>query len=32
LLAHAAVVYMDETGWKVGNEKWALRGFVWVKR
>src|SRR3954454_6103869 len=28
LLAHAAVVYMDETGWKVGNEGCALWTFA----
>ena len=28
LLAHAAVVYMDETGWKVGNEKCSLWAFA----
>jgi transposase len=28
LLAHAAVVYMDETGWKVGDEKCALWAFA----
>ncbi len=28
LLAHAAIVYMDETGWKVGNEKCSLWAFA----
>jgi transposase len=28
LLAHAAVVYMDETGWQVGNEKCSLWAFA----
>jgi transposase len=28
LIAHAAVVYMDETGWKVGNEGCALWTFA----
>ena len=28
LLAHAAVVYMDETGWKVGDEKCSLWAFA----
>jgi transposase len=28
LLAHAAVVYMDETGWKVGNEGCSLWTFA----
>jgi transposase len=28
LLAHAAVVYMDETGWKVGNEGCSLWAFA----
>lgn len=28
LIAHAAVVYMDETGWKVGNEGCALWAFA----
>jgi hypothetical protein len=27
LLAHAAVVYMDETGWKVGSEGCSLWAF-----
>ena len=28
LIAHAAIVYMDETGWKVGNEKCSLWAFA----
>lgn len=28
LLAHAAIVYMDETGWKVGNENCSLWAFA----
>jgi transposase len=28
LIAHAAVVYLDETGWKVGNEKCSLWAFA----
>lgn len=28
LLAQAAIVYMDETGWKVGNEKCSLWAFA----
>jgi transposase len=28
LLTHAAVVYMDETGWQVGNEKCSLWAFA----
>jgi transposase len=28
LLAEAAIVYMDETGWKVGNEKCSLWAFA----
>jgi hypothetical protein len=28
MLAHAAVVYMDETGWRVGNEACALWTFA----
>lgn len=28
LLAHAAIVYMDETGWKVGNEGCSLWAFA----
>jgi len=28
LLAHAAVVYLDETGWKVGNEGCSLWAFA----
>jgi transposase len=28
LLAHAAIVYMDETGWKVGSEKCSLWAFA----
>ncbi len=28
LLAHAAIVYMDEMGWKVGNEKCFLWAFA----
>jgi len=28
LIAHAAIVYMDETGWKVGNEKCSLWTFA----
>src|SRR5271156_3783397 len=28
LIAHAALVYMDETGWKVGNEKCSLWAFA----
>jgi hypothetical protein len=28
LIAHAAVVYMDETGWKVGNEGCSLWAFA----
>jgi transposase len=30
LLAHAAVVYMDETGWKIGNEGCSLWTFASV--
>jgi Transposase IS66 family len=28
LIAHAAIVYMDETGWKVGEEKCSLWAFA----
>jgi len=28
LIAHAAVVYMDETGWKIGNEACSLWAFA----
>jgi hypothetical protein len=28
MLVHAAVVYMDETGWKVGNEKCSMWAFA----
>ncbi len=28
LIAHAAMVYMDETGWKVGNDKCSLWAFA----
>ncbi len=28
LIAHAAIVYMDETGWKVGNEGCSLWAFA----
>jgi transposase len=28
LIAHAAIVYMDETGWKVGTEKCSLWAFA----
>jgi transposase len=28
LIAHAAIVYMDETGWKVGDEKCSLWAFA----
>ena len=28
LIAHAAVVYMDETGWKIGNEGCSLWAFA----
>jgi transposase len=28
LIAHAAIVYMDETGWKVGNDKCSLWAFA----
>jgi hypothetical protein len=28
LIAHAAIVYMDETGWKVGDEGCSLRAFA----
>ncbi len=28
LMAHAAVVYMDETGWKIGNEACSLWAFA----
>ena len=28
LLAHAAIVYMDETGWKVGNQNCSLWAFA----
>jgi transposase len=28
LIAHAAVVYLDETGWKVGSEKCSLWAFA----